>query len=476
VTSIGGGAFTSCIRLTSVTIPNSVTSIGNSAFLGCSGLTSVTIPNSVTSIGLSAFSGCTGLTSVVFNADSCTSAGSSSSPVFRGCLNINSFVFGNNVKVIPAYLCNGMGGLTSITIPDSVTSIGDQAFSSCSGLTSVSVSNGNTIYDSRNGCNAIIHTSSNTLISGCRNTLIPNTVTSIGDYAFSGCTGLTSVTIPNSVTSIGTSAFYECSGLTEINSLASVAPQLGSNAFSNVTSTIPVNIPCGSSASYYSRWSYFSNFVEAASPTFSVQSANTAMGTVSILTQPTCQAPTAVFQATANNGFQFSHWSDHNMDNPRSISLTQDTSFTAYFAPATHDTVIVHDTVTNTVHDTLVVTDTVTNTVHDTLVVTDTITIDRYDTIYLHDTIYIHDTLFMGSEGIGDVKTIDAKIYARDGQIVVEGAEGMPVVLYDAVGRQLTALREEAHGGTPLRFDVPASGVYIVKIGTLAAQKVVVIR
>ena len=166
VTSIGKYAFISCSGLTSVTIPNSVTSIGGGAFEDCDSLTSVTIPNSVMSIGGSAFSACS--------------------------------------------------GLTSVTIPNSVTSIGNEAFNVCSGLTSITVESGNTVYDSRENCNAIIKTSTNELIVGCKNTIIPNSVTSIGEAAFEGCIGLTSVTIPNSVTSIGHAAFYGCSGLTSI--------------------------------------------------------------------------------------------------------------------------------------------------------------------------------------------------------------------------------------------------------------------
>ncbi len=100
--------------------------------------------------------------------------------------------------------------LTSIIIPHSVTSIGSWAFRYCSGLTSIIVENGNAHYDARNDCNAIIETSSNTLIAGCQNTIIPNSVTRIGSYAFWGCSGLTSITIPNSVTSIGYSAFSDC--------------------------------------------------------------------------------------------------------------------------------------------------------------------------------------------------------------------------------------------------------------------------
>ena len=153
----------------------SVTSIGDNAFWGCSGLTSVTIPNSVSYIGKYAFASCS--------------------------------------------------GLTSVTIPNSVSYIGEAAFGGCSGLTSVTVDKNNGTYDSRDNCNAIIDTSTNKLIVGCKNTTIPNSVTSSGYGAFDGCSGLTSVTIPNSVTSIGEAAFYGCSGLTSVtipNSVTSI--------------------------------------------------------------------------------------------------------------------------------------------------------------------------------------------------------------------------------------------------------------
>ena len=224
VTSIGSYAFYGCSGLTSLTIPNSVTSIGNGAFEYCSGLTSLTIPNSVTSIGESAFSGCSGLTSLTI-PNSVTSIGESA---FRGC-----------------------SGLTSLTIPNSVTSIGNGAFYNCSGLTSITVDSKNTIYDSRNNCNAIIRKSDNTLLFGCKNTIIPNSVTSIGNGAFYKCSGLTSMTIPNSVTSIGESAFYGCSGLTSLTIPNSVT-SIGYRAFSG----------CMELKEIYCNWLYPQNIKE----------------------------------------------------------------------------------------------------------------------------------------------------------------------------------------------------------------------
>ena len=211
VTSIGVWAFDGCSGLTSVTIGGSVTSIGGYAFSGCSGLTSVTIPDSVTSIGNYAFYNCSGLTSVTIG-NSVISIGDDA---FSGCSGLTSVTIGGSVTSIGDRAFRGCSGLTSVTIPDSVTSIGDGAFSGCSGIESLVVTTGNKKYHSENNC--IIETETKRLIVGCKTSIIPSDgrVTLIGDYAFSG-SGLTSITIPDSVTSIGYGAFSGCSSLTSV--------------------------------------------------------------------------------------------------------------------------------------------------------------------------------------------------------------------------------------------------------------------
>ena len=309
VTSIGFAAFHDYSGLTSVIIGNSVTSIGGQAFENCTGLTSVVIPNSVTSIGGAAFRACSGLTSIEI-PNSVTSIGDEA---FHACPGLTSVTIGNSVTSIGNYAFRACSGLTSIEIPNSVTIIEPQVFAYCAGLTRIKVESGNTKYDSREDCNAIIETATNTLIVGCKTTKIPAGVTSIGEAAFSECNSLTSIEIPNSVTSIGDYAFFDCSGLDSVvipNSVTSIGNQafvrcfgltsvtignsvtsIGSQAFSacsglaSITSLIPADklftvgtsvfghvdktyctlyVPYGAKEAYASTagWSEFANIVE----------------------------------------------------------------------------------------------------------------------------------------------------------------------------------------------------------------------
>ena len=276
VTSIEDWAFYECSSLTSITIPNSVTNIGDEAFESCSGLTSIEIPNSVTNIGTYAFYGCSDLTSVIWNAKNCSSPSKSeNAPFYAVRTQITSFIIGGNVDSIPNYLCAGMNGLASISIPNSVKSIGESAFYECSGLTSVTIGNNVTSIGKRAfyGCSGLTSVTMGNSVtsigddafygcSGLTSVTIPNSVTSIGYYAFAGCSGLTSVTIPNSVTSIGYYAFAGCSGLTSVTCEAVTPPSCyGDNVFDGVDKSIPLYVPAKSEDYYKSAngWKEFTD-------------------------------------------------------------------------------------------------------------------------------------------------------------------------------------------------------------------------
>ena len=342
VTVIGGSAFSGCSSLTTINIPESVTSIGNYAFYACSSLTSITIPKGVTSIGSSAFYYCSSLTSITI-PEGVTSIGqdafsNTNLPVENNIRYAGTWVVGvtgktkdkytlrdnttgiadnmfancsmteitlpNNLKYIGNGVCVDCRNLTSLNIPESVTSIGEWAFMNCFSVTSLTIPSNvtsigggaftgrahgtsivvdanNTVYDSRGNCNAIICTETNHLIVGCSTTIIPNSVTSIGDAAFKSCgitsvivpngvtriknaafagSLLTSISIPSSVTDIEREAFASCRSLKTIVCRNVVPPTCEENAFRDVDmGACALEVPLNSVAIYKetSPWSGF---------------------------------------------------------------------------------------------------------------------------------------------------------------------------------------------------------------------------
>ena len=342
VTSIGERAFQNCNGLTSVTISNSVTRIGVRAFALCNRLSSITIPNSVTSIGSSAFYNCSSLTSVTVNTSAIVSKVYSSSSLRDIFGNqVTEYIIGDGVTSIGEHAFNDCSSLTSVTIPNSVNSIGSGAFRYCSSLTSVT---------------------------------IPNGVTSIGDYAFNDCSSLTSITIEAAIpptqgynvfketnsfdiyVPCGTIDIYKSSWSSYASKFKYRSYTITTNSQNGSVSTEPEELTICSDKTLTATPDYGYHFVkwsddnrdnprtialtqdtiftaEFAKNTYSIstESANPEFGT-------TEGDKTALYldeveiSASANYGYHFTQWSDGNTDNPRTIILTQDTSFSATFS------------------------------------------------------------------------------------------------------------------------------------------------
>lgn len=520
VTSIGMSAFYECKSLTSMTIPNSVTTIEPGLFWGCEGLTSVTIPNSVTKICHSAFTRCTSIASLSipnsvdtiepsafgggleYGVRHVTYYGSALDTHYYegipyletwGAKSINGYiengiVYTDSTKTaIRVYIGDAYRiGADSVSIPNSVTAIYSPGFSYCRCPLSIDLPNSLTeiTYDAFSDCTgltSIIIPDSVTTIGGgafggctnLRELKLPNAPARIDNFAFTHCTSLTSLSIPNLISEIGSYAFDNCTGLTSlyyeadsclyipssafaydtnitqlvigenvrwipagafssfgtrilyqdgvptgsepiiispnIISKSRVAPALGSNVFAGIADTVPVYIPCGSRESYDSSWSRFSNFIEVVMDTLTVETENSEMGVVEVLEEPSCaNGSTATITAYANPGYHFTAWSDGNTDNPRYIVVTQDTIITAHFEE-----------------------------------------IVGIDTPLLHPAHY-------SQEG---------------NRIVVNGAEGQSVRVFDIMGKLISS---QPNVPEPFSVYLPAAGVYLIQIGSSTPQKIVV--
>lgn len=482
VIEIDSYAFSGCTGLTSVIIPNSVTNIGRDVFRNCTGLTSVSLPNNdhISLIQLNTFYGCTSLTSVTIPS-SVTIIGDNA---FYGCSSLNS-----------------------VTIPALVNSIGEGAFACCSGLTSINVASGNTFYDSRDNCNALIKTSTNTLIRGCRNTVIPNSVTSIGNSAFADCYDLTSINIPNSVTSIGNSAFtncyalssitisslvnsiadytfYDCISLTSVTipnsvnsigrfafggctSLTSVTigsgvTSIGRFAFGSCTSLASVTIGSGVTSIDDYAFSECSNLISITIPV--------TVSSIGDYAFSDCYALTSI---TISNAFtSIGSYAFNWCTNLNSVTLG-DNNLTVFSNDITKGNAYIYlpyESTTNLWNKTVSVYATANNgyqfvrwndnDTNDERTVT--VTANVTYTAYFDST----------THGIEEIDVSKIKVFVSDGRIIIRGTEGMDVRVYDIMGSRV------AYSTTAEEHDIPmqTAGVYLVKVGTLPARKVVVIR
>lgn len=481
VTAIGSSAFAHCRSLVSVNIPNTIPSIGNSTFFLCSSLASVVIPSSVTSIGDYAFHYCGSLANVTIPA-SVTSIGTSA---FSHCSSLTSVSIPNSVTSIGEHAFRDCVSLTSITIPTSVTTIGVCAFAHCSSLPSVAIPNSVT---------AIPEWAFDSCIS-LTSVSIPNSVTSISRCAFRLCLSLDSVVIPSSVTTISNYAFHNCRNLTAITCKASVPPTLGNDVFWAVPASANVYVPCGSTASYQSSWTYFSHFIETPY-SITVASADTTRGSASVTTQPSCDMP-AVITATPYAGCRFLHWSDGNTDNPRSIALTQDTFLMACFAtdhPLDTVYIVIHDTLIPAWHTLSVFSANPDRGLaagsglfpEGTVVEIAAIPFSGSRFVQWQDgntenprrVTLADDTTFVatfdaaGTEGVPNVDRTRHTVTTEGSRIIVKNALGKYIRIFDNLGRCISTATtaEQVHV-----FQMPAAGLYLVQVADNPVQKVVIV-
>lgn len=321
LTTIGWEAFAWCHNLTSIVLPSSITSIDGGAFNDCRNLLSITIPAAVTEIGFAALT-CDNLETIIVeqgntvydSRDNCNAVIiTSSNELIRGCKNT---VIPNTVVSLYDHAFASCS-MESINIPASVTNISTSAFYLCGNLATITVDANNVVYDSRNNSNAIIQTNTNKLVAGSKTTVIPNTVTAIGEYAFSNrfSIGSFSVTIPESVTLIEQNAYLGGYGIESISVLADIPPTLQSYAFAYVDKTIPVNVPCGTRSAYQAAegWSEFTNITVdpecGRQITATVNPANTGSvtGAGSYDVGDIC-----TLTATPESGYRFVNWTENN--------------------------------------------------------------------------------------------------------------------------------------------------------------------
>ena len=412
--------------------------IGDWAFGFCRGLTSVTIPYTVDTFGRKAFYDCNSITTVYFTGT-----------IAQWCDIYHNFDGGylsrpyqlyiDNVEVINLEIPNGVteikqltfyncNSLLSITIPESVSTIGGGAFIKCENLNAIvfnptnctsmgysnssdSIFNGSVVTSLTIG-NSVTNIPNNAFrgCSSLTSLTIPNSVLNIGEYAFKGCNHLTSITLGKSIQYVGCGAFDGCSQV-QIVSAKSESPAVicGSSSF-GFPDNCKLYIPCGTS-SIYAMTAYWTRFFpdnvdEDLMYTFSASTAEPTKGTVQIITPPSCDNLEAQILASPYHNYRFDHWSDGNIANPRYLVVIQDTTIQAYFVSS--------------------------------------------------------------GSGIIDVGNEGVNVFSIGNRIVVTGTSDK-VQVFDMVGHMISNSQTP-----PIDLIVPTSGIYLVKIGNHTTHKIVV--
>ena len=509
VQAIPNVAFYGCTGLTSVAIPSSLSSIGVSSFYGCNGLTNITIPNSVTSIGNSAFSHCLGLINVSFNTSNCIGVG-----IFKGCSALTNLTVGDSVQRIPEQAFYDCSGIATLIIPNSVLSIGNSAFYGCSSLSLLVLGNNvSTIGDNAfDGCSVLLEIhSKNPVPPTLGNNVFNSVAPAIPVYIPCGRTVLYSYNWPyfsnfmespaSSVTAVsaddlmGTAMVTTAPTCTNPVAVVEAYPNSGYQ-FDHWSDGATDNPYSFNVSEDMNITAYFSSIGSQPTTYYTITavSSNPSMGSVTG-GGTYADGSTVTLTATPNNGYSFLRWrEDNNTDNPRTITVTGDRTYTAIFQYTGGSQPQQYLVTVNSIDETM---GTVTGGgLFDEGTVTTIMATAKPGYLFVQwqdgntqriRTITVtgdatYTAYFDYSNGIDDVGAADdVKIYTRGNTIVIDFSgqhaadSRQSVVVYDVMGR---VIKHAAGGGqrAMVEIPVPGAGVYMVKIGDMKPQKVVVRR